>query len=365
MKTVLHVHSGNLYGGIERMLVTIARTQTADYTPRHTFALCTEGRLGTELRAAHADVVQLGPTRARNPLSVFSARTRLRHHIARTPVHAMVCHGTWAMALFGPIAKRAGIKLVLFLHDRPTQHWLERWSRRTRPDVLICNSAHTSAAARAYYSAMDDVVIHPPMLAPPPAETATRLRIRAQLNAHADEVVIVQVSRLEAWKGHARLVQALRGLRDVSGWTLWIAGGAQRPAEKRLLGTLRNAVRESDLEGRIRFLGERDDVPKLLQAADIFCQPNTGAEPFGLSIVEAMAAGLPVVTTDLGGAAQIVGEHAGVLVPPGDTHALADAIHRLIMDPELRFRLGSAGPARAASLCDAAARMRDFAAAVA
>ena len=82
-------------------------------------------------------------------------------------------------------------------------------------------------------------------------------------------------------------------------------------------------------------------------SADIHCQPNTGPEPFGIAFVEALYAGLPVVTTRLGGALEIVNETCGVLVPPGDAGALAAALRRLIADPAERSRLGRAGPARA------------------
>jgi glycosyltransferase involved in cell wall biosynthesis len=102
----------------------------------------------------------------------------------------------------------------------------------------------------------------------------------------------------------------------------------------------------------VRFLGERRDVAACMRAADIHCQPNTGPEPFGLAFVEALYAGLPVVTTALGGALEIVTDACGVLVPAGDAAALTRALRRLILDPDARRRLGSAGPSRARELCD-------------
>ena len=100
------------------------------------------------------------------------------------------------------------------------------------------------------------------------------------------------------------------------------------------------------------FLGERRDVPALMRAADLHCQPNTAPEPFGLAFVEALHAGLPVVTTAMGGALEIVTPSCGVLVPPGDADALEQALRALVVDPEARARLGSGGPARARELCD-------------
>ena len=111
------------------------------------------------------------------------------------------------------------------------------------------------------------------------------------------------------------------------------------------------------ISGRVKFLGQRTDVPKLLGAADIFCQPNEGPEPFGLVFIEALWAGRPVITSSLGGALEIVDETCGLLVKPGEAEGLAESLQRLIAAPALRLQLGRAGPARARRLCDPASQM--------
>ena len=97
----------------------------------------------------------------------------------------------------------------------------------------------------------------------------------------------------------------------------------------------------------ITFLGERSDVPRLMAAADIYCQPNTGPEPFGIAFVEALAAGVPVVTTAIGGAVEIVDARCGILVDAPSPVLVAEALQRLIDSPALRASLAAAGPARA------------------
>jgi glycosyltransferase involved in cell wall biosynthesis len=99
-------------------------------------------------------------------------------------------------------------------------------------------------------------------------------------------------------------------------------------------------------------------VAQLLAAADIYCQPNTVAEPFGIAFIEALYAQLPVVTSDLGGAREIVNDACGLLVSPGDARALSASLVRLIEDRRLRQKLGNAGPERARELCDVQTQMQ-------
>ena len=112
-------------------------------------------------------------------------------------------------------------------------------------------------------------------------------------------------------------------------------------------------VAEADRLGianRLRFLGERTDVARLLRAADLFCQTNLIAEPFGIVFIEALFASLPVITIASGGALEIINDSCGFLVSP-DVKAVAKAERLLIVDDALRATLGSAGPKRAKMLC--------------
>jgi glycosyltransferase involved in cell wall biosynthesis len=140
----------------------------------------------------------------------------------------------------------------------------------------------------------------------------------------------------------------------------WIAGGVQRPQEQAYLDELRQSCRDHGIADRVRFLGARSDVPDLLTAADIHCQPNLGPEPFGIAFVEALYAGLPLLTTALGAPLEIVDGKCGLLTPPGDAEALAEGLRGLLQDGERRRRMGAESPRRAAELCDPAARLRDL-----
>jgi glycosyltransferase involved in cell wall biosynthesis len=350
---VLHAYSGNMFGGVETMLVALARQQRASLATGHEFALCHQGRLADDLHAEAAPVLDLYPARFSRPWTAWTARRRFGKLLATRRPDVVVCHGCWSHALFAPVARAKGLPLVFWAHDTPEgTHWLERLAMRTPPDLALANSRFTAGRLDRLFPGVPREVFFYPVAPQGEAGSLMRDQTRRDLETDGDSVVVIQVSRLERWKGHAVLIDALGRLRDRPGWTAWIAGGAQRPSEAVYLDELREAVRQAGIADRVRFLGQRADVPRLLAAADLFCQPNTGPEPFGIVFVEALYAGLPVVTTNLGGAVEIIDDACGVVVPPNDPAALAGALASLLDDPETRARLGETGPARARELCD-------------
>jgi phosphatidylinositol alpha-mannosyltransferase len=115
------------------------------------------------------------------------------------------------------------------------------------------------------------------------------------------------------------------------------------------LGHLRRFIRHNAVED-VLFAGRVDDADKarFYKTADIFCAPSTGQESFGIVLLEAMAAGLPVVASDIHGYKRVVQRSVtGLLVEPKDPDGIAAALERLICDEELRRRLGEAGARRA------------------
>ena len=357
--SILHLWAGNLYGGVESFLVTLARHRHLCPTLVQHFGLCFEGRLSEELQATGATTHLLGDVRLSRPWTVWSARRRLRKLLAQEGFDVVCCHGCWPHAVFAP-AVRGRVPLVFWAHDFASgQGPIERRARRTLPDLVLANSRATAATLASLFPGVNTEAIGL-AVAPPPANedhSIQRATLRSSLGVPEDGIVIVQASRLESWKGHTVLLRALGRLREMPDWTCWIAGGVQRPHEAAYLAELQTLAAAQGITDRVRFLGQRGDVPAVLAAADIHCQPNTGPEPFGIAFVEALYAGLPVVTSAFGGAVETVDDTCGRLVPPGDDVALAAVLRRLIGEPELRARLAAAGPGRAVECCDPATHL--------
>ena len=148
-------------------------------------------------------------------------------------------------------------------------------------------------------------------------------------------------------KGLSVMLEAYRLLRDRRrGLELWVAGDGP------LLARARRAVPER-LRGEVRFLGscDRRTLRACHALADLCCAPSLGRESFGMVLLEAMAAGVPVIASDIGGYAEVVDPGVdGLLVSPGDPESLAGAMDYLLGDPGLQSRLVRAGRRKAAGL---------------
>jgi glycosyltransferase involved in cell wall biosynthesis len=153
---------------------------------------------------------------------------------------------------------------------------------------------------------------------------------------------IVSVGRLHPPKDPLTLVRALARLRGMPFEALVVGDGPDRVA-------LEAEIRRLGLGEFVELAGERADVPDVLAGSDIFVLASR-SEALPFTALEAMAAGLPVVASRVGGLAELVVEgETGLLVAPGDVAGLASAIERLVRDPGLRQRLGTAGRARVQS----------------
>jgi len=336
---VLHISAGAMWGGVERALVTLAQERGHAPEMHPHYAVCFREQLNHELRMAGAPVDYLGEVRASRPLTVLRARKALRTLLHQEKIDIAVCHLPWAHAMFAPVLREVGVPMVFWMHGFSTgRHWTERLAKRTKPALVIANSQATAKTASLLFPDTRTEVLYYP--------------VTLTAEAKAEEPgMIVQVSRMEPWKGHLLHLEALAKLKNEPGWQCRMIGGAQTASEAKYFLKLEKRAYALGIGQRVEFLGQRDDIEQQLAAAAVFCQPNTGPEPFGIVFVEALAAGVPVVTTRIGAAPEILDSSCGILTDPADADSLARALKLLLNDAALRKRLGAAGAARAAKLC--------------
>ena len=241
---------------------------------------------------------------------------RLAAWLARVPVRVYTVHG-WSFAAYDGLAGRVYL-------------WLERLMRPLTTAVVCVAEAtrRQGIAARACDHART-VVIH----------NAVEVESFGAHVASSGPPQIISVGRFAYPKDFATLLEALTLLETEHHATL--VGDGPDVAE------VADAVPD-----QVELLGARGDVSDLLARADIFVL-SSRSEGFPVSILEAMAAGLPVVATDVGGVAEaVVDGETGILVRAAAPQPLADALEKLIVDVGLRRRLGAAGRARALRLFD-------------
>jgi sugar transferase (PEP-CTERM/EpsH1 system associated) len=192
------------------------------------------------------------------------------------------------------------------------------------------------------YNGVDCARFHPRKAGPPP---------KAEHRPENDAIVIGTVGRMQAVKDQTNLAAAFILLHRMLGENagriklVMIGDGGLRVDAQAMLA-------EAGVAEQAWLPGDRDDIPELLRAMDVFVLPSRN-EGISNTILEAMASGLPVIATAVGGNVELVAEgETGALVPPGDPHALADTLKRYIDDPDLIARQGQAARARAESEFD-------------
>ena len=221
--------------------------------------------------------------------------------------------------------------------------------------TVVANSRYTAASVRALAPGAHLEVVHNAVdLARWDPAAIDRAAARAALGAAGrHELLLGVVAQLTPWKGQATAIEALRLLCEegldahllLIGSAKFVAS-ATRFDNNAYVAGLHAQVADAGLRERVSFLGEREDVPELVRALDALLLPSE-EEPFGRALVEAMALGVPVLATNVGGPAEIVEDgREGYLLAPHEPAAWAQAIGRIAEHPELAANMGLAGRRR-------------------
>lgn len=339
---VLHIITGLHTGGAERALVTLVRARAHTAAPPTIAALTPGGVYAANLQEAGFRVLDLGMRRGLpNPFAIFKLARIIRRERPEI-IQSWMYHAD-LMALLALMLSGRRKSTRLFWGIRCSDMELSRYGLRMRlvvrlcawmsrqPDGVIANSqagrdVHKRLGYRPKRFEVVDNGIDTARFSLP---RGTRAEVRRELGIPAQAMVIATIARVDPMKDYTTFIAALARLPGVHA----LAIGAGTEALPETAGLHR--------------LGRRDDVPRLLAAADILISSSAFGEGFSNAIAEGMAAGLPVVASDVGDARRIVGK-AGTIVPPRDPEKLANAIRALTGDAARRRRLGAAGRRRVA-----------------
>jgi glycosyltransferase involved in cell wall biosynthesis len=344
---VLHVRSGNGLYGAERALLALAEATPAPFLPR-VASLVRPGRadpLGEAARRLGLEALRVdAPGRASLRAIPALARAVGRGGL----LHA---HDYKSLVLSVAAAPLARARVVATFHGdtaassrvrgyEALARYAARWAGAVAATSESLGARLRAAAPRVPVHVIPNGIRLTARLEAPEREAARR-----QLQLPQEVLVVAFVGRLSPEKGPATLLQALAELEAVG----LVAGD----------GPLR-AVLEKEGAGRpVRFLGFVEDVRPVLAAADVLCLPSL-TEGLPVAALEAMVAGCPVVASAVGALPEVLGEGAGVLVPPGDVAALRGALRRLASAPVEREQIAGAARARVETRFSAEAMARAY-----
>lgn len=333
---VVHIVEDLKIGGLERVISAIATGLDKNKFDVSVWCLCRGGDIYDELKARGIDVVILGMRSHRNLLFFVKFCIKL----FRSNADIVHTHGVTAITLGRLAAKVAGIKVIIsHIHTIPVnytqkQFVVERYLSKISDAVICCSKAAvdylvkksniTADKLRVLYNGVD----------------VERFKQEDDKELKKDAYIIGCVASLYEHKGHRFLIQAARYVVDQVEESVKFVLVGQGP----LLAELKELSVVLGLEKEVVFHDVESDIAQLVHWFDMVVLPSSIREGLGLALIEGMAAGKPVVGSNLGGIPEVVDDGVnGYLVEPKDSKALADAIIKVIVDKDMAAEMGIKG----------------------
>jgi glycosyltransferase involved in cell wall biosynthesis len=328
-------------GGAEEMVLNLVRHLPPARFEPHVCCIHEPGPIGEEIARTGTPVTSLGLVPGlRHPFAVDGIRRYLRD-AQPTIVHTFLLtaslYGRLA-AMLARVPVIVGTEVNIYARKRPIHAWVERLLMAGTDCVVVSAESVKTFYQQQVHADPDKVaVIYNAVDFAQARATVPRGDLRRALGLPADAMVAGVIARLTEQKGHIYLFDALAKSAGLESLHLVVVGDGD------LRASLERAVIERGLQSRVHFLGARRDLGDLLGALDLFVLPSLW-EGLPLSLVLAMAAELPVVSTSVAGIPEVVADGTtGLLVPPADAASLGAALRRIVTDRQFAARLGRAG----------------------
>jgi glycosyltransferase involved in cell wall biosynthesis len=362
---VLFAHAGAELYGADRILLELAQGLKARGHALQV-VLPTPGPLHDELARAGVPSSRrnLGVLRRRyfSPLGLLNRLCRLvgaTLHLRRLALQmlrehgAAVVHSNTTAVLAGALAARlAGVPHVWHVHEITTRpRWFAR-AMATAVGLLTQRAVFVSAATRDHMCALSARVRDKAVVIHNGIDTTRALSgrpgvLRAECGFEAQHVVVGMIGRVNWWKGQGRLLDCAEALLPQDDRLRFLMVGGTFDGDNRVRDELLQRMAALQPPGRVVLQDFRPDVGHVLADIDIFVLPSTEPDPFPTVVLEAMAAGKPVVAFAHGGVCEMVEDGvSGILCAPSSADGLSAAIQRLAASPQLRLQMGLAGQQR-------------------
>lgn len=325
-------HAGQ--GGTERYLLTLAEALRGDGRVTPFFAYTEDGLLRKRMETLGIPVFHI-PMPGRYDLRAARAVAKLcqKHGIEVIHTHFLRENYIALLSRFFYNKTRVVYTNHLILTNnavtRLSNRVLSRWQHAV---IAVCNPGRDQMVRNGIPKKLIRVIhngVDPDAWARP----ANSAAVRQELDVPEGVPVILYAARFVEGKGHACLIDALKGLAEIPFFMMFAGEGPLR-------GEMEKLAEHNGLSGKTAFLGFREDMPAVLGAADI-CVNAASTEACSFNILEAMAMGVPQAVADAGGNADLIDGDNGLLFRDNDPQALGDALRQLLTDSSLRERCGA------------------------
>ncbi len=341
---IAQICSSRSWGGLEMHVAVLSRWLTEE--GHRVEVWCSPGSpLADEAQRLGLPVIPFAPAGYLD----MAAALRLFRQIRERGVellHAHYARDLWNIAPAVYLGRRWPLVFIKHIGtSKPKRDPLHRWIynavdqvvaiSRVIAENLLATHPLEAERVRIVHHGVDTrtFVFHP----------EARARIRAEWGVGEEELLIGSIGRLQSGKGHLEFLDMAAAVSARHPQVRFVIVGEPTRGEEERARPIYERLNNFGLEGRVIMAGFRSDIPEVLAAMDIFAFPSR-AEAFGLVLIEAMAVGRPVVSTRCDGVLDIIEEERnGLLFDPGDSGELARQVERLIVDKELRLRLGHNG----------------------
>jgi len=316
---IIHLITGLNFGGAERLLLDLARGLDSEHFEVKVATVVAGGPLEEEFRAAGVPV-RIFKKKSRIGFGVIWKIRKYLRVEAPDIVHTHLFGGdTWGR--FAAILARVPVIISTEHNTNLDEGWAKRKVKKflsffTKKIIAISEAVQNYSIVRDRISAKKIVVIR----------NGINLEKFSSLpeKKFGDPPVIGVVGRLEEQKGHKYLFEALNLIKTIP-WILWVVGDGS------LKNDLEHLAKDLNLRERIIFLGARRNVPEILSKIDIVVMPSLW-EGLGIAVLEAAAAGKPIVASRVGGIPEIISDgETGILVEPGNVKSLADGLEHVLL----------------------------------
>jgi glycosyltransferase involved in cell wall biosynthesis len=358
--TILQTCFSRSWGGLEMQALELS-IGLRNLGHHVTFAAPPGSRLAAEATDRQLPLLLLDVTGYVHPLLVW----RLRQFLRTSSTEIVHCQHSRDLATVVPAIDASGLSIHLLLSKRMGSYirkkdLFHRYTHRRIDRILAISEAiHrnvletlpvTPDRVLTLHDAVDTALYAP--------NTVDRWYVRRDAGLADDAIVVGFVGRFSPGKGLEDLLHAAHMLRDRYPSVRYLIAGEASHGEKGYAASIRALASTLHLDGTVVFAGHRTDIPAMMAAFDILAFPSH-AEAFGVVLIEAMAMRRPVVSTNCDGVLDIVVDGVtGIMFPPRDPRALADALETLICNPVKRQQMGEAGRERVLRLFDRAGQLQ-------